>query len=261
MTSETFNRVIATAPAPELARLIEAGSANDTQKPMESITRLKNHNYAVTVMVVNLYYDEPNLNPYRGFGYLIPRSIPFEQNPERGLGVIFSSETSYQQDTAPGTKLTVMMGGHWWDGYKESDLPTPEEGIHMARSLLKRHLGIEASPAVARARLQRNAIPQYTVNHLTRMEGLSRAVRDEFDSRLTLAGNWYSMHGVGINECITQGYMAATWGVDSTEGIDVSSEIGSLMADVRPLMVDQAGGIPTASPRYLSQQVLTSHGE
>jgi protoporphyrinogen/coproporphyrinogen III oxidase len=198
-------------------------------------------------MVVNLYYNEPHLIPHRGFGYLIPRSVSYDQNPERGLGVIFGSETSLGQDTAPGTKLTVMMGGHWWDGWAESDLPSTEDGIRMARSLLKRHLGIEAEPAVARARLQRDAIPQFTVGHLTRMASLSRAVRDDFDRRLTLAGNWYSMHGVGVNDCITQGYIAATWGVESTDSV------GS-MASMAKFMEDQAGGIPTSAQRYLGVQ-------
>lgn len=248
--SQTFNRVIATAAPPGLSKLIAVGSEKDSQKPIESISRLKEHNYAVNVMVVNLFYSEPDLIPYRGFGYLIPRSIPFEQNPERGLGVIFSSETSEGQDTVPGTKLTVMMGGHWWDGWAESDYPSSEEAILMARSLLKRHLGIEADPVVARARLQRDAIPQFRVNHITRMESLSRAVREDFNNRLTLAGNWYSTHGVGVNDCITQGYLAATWGVNSTSGID-KQPFGMPM----DLMEDQAGGIPTSSQRYLIQQI------
>lgn len=233
-----------------MAQLITSGAEKDDQKPLNTISRLKSHNYAVNVMVVNLFYSDPNLLPYRGFGYLIPRSIPFEQNPERGLGVIFSSETSEHQDTATGTKLTVMMGGHWWDGWTEADLPSPEKATDMARSLLKRHLGIDAVPLVTRARLQRDAIPQYTVGHLERMMGLSDAVREDFDGRLTLAGNWYGMHGVGVNDCVVQGYMAATWGVDSLEGV------GKLPTGMpADLMDGQAGGIPTsARMRYLMQQ-------
>ncbi|KAE8554924.1 hypothetical protein EYB25_003471 [Talaromyces marneffei] len=247
--SQTFNRVISTAPPTEMARLIEAGSEHDSEKPIESISRLKAQNYAVNVMVVNLFYDDPNLVPYRGFGYLIPRNVPFEQNPERGLGVIFSSETSEHQDTAVGTKLTVMMGGHWWDGWTESDLPGPEKATEMARSLLKRHLGIDATPVVTRARLQRDAIPQYTVNHLVKMGGLSDAIRKDFDRRLTLAGNWYGTHGVGVNDCVVQGYLAAAWGVDSIEGIK-DFPVG-MPTD---LMDEQAGGIPTSTKRYLGQQ-------
>ena len=158
---------------------------------------------SVNVMVVNQFYSDPNLLPYRGFGYLLPRSVPLEQNPERALGVIFGSETSTSdhrivgslefkmggaergrpkpediakaiafaeeqakmtpnpsQDTARGTKLTVMLGGHWWDGWDpKSDLPDEESAIEMARAVVKRHLGITDMPVVAKARLARNAIP------------------------------------------------------------------------------------------------------
>lgn len=165
-------------------------------------------------MVVNLYYSQPNLVPARGFGYLIPQSIPPEQNPEGALGVIFSSETSVQQDTAPGTKLTVMLGGHLWDHMKESGYPDHDQGVAMARSLLERHLGIKEAPTLARSRLQRNGIPQYTVGHKERLRAISRYVQDDFDHRLTLAGNWYG--GVSIPNCIEQAYLAASFGVGSS---------------------------------------------
>ena len=60
----------------------------------------------------------------QGFGYLIPQSVPFELNPERALGVIFDSDISPDlHSTVPaeklGTRLTVMMGGHWWDEWSE----------------------------------------------------------------------------------------------------------------------------------------------
>lgn len=75
------------------------------------------HNPSVTVMVVNLFYSNPSLIPVRGFGYLIPRSVPLEQNLECGLGVVFDSESSIGQDTASGTKVTVILGGHWWSDW------------------------------------------------------------------------------------------------------------------------------------------------
>lgn len=162
-------------------------------------------------MVVNLYYPNPDLLPVTGFGYLIPRSIPFDQNPERALGVIFGSDSSVGQDTAPGTKLTVMFGGHWWDDWLESDYPDHDTAVKMARSLLERHLNITDKPTLARSKLQRNAIPQYTVGHVSRMQELSRSVRDDFNKRLTLAGSWYG--GVGITDCVRQAYIAATLGV------------------------------------------------
>ncbi|KAF7588741.1 oxygen-dependent protoporphyrinogen oxidase [Aspergillus hancockii] len=205
------NRVIATIPAPTLAKQLSKTTQKNQKLPQSTIRNLQEHNYAVTVKVVNLYYPDPNLLPVSGFGYLIPRSIPYEQNPERALGVIFGSDSSVGQDTAPGTKLTVMMGGHWWDGWKESDYPDDETAVKMARTLLHRHLGITEVPTVTRSRLQRNAIPQYTVGHLSRMKELSRSARHELNNRLTLAGSWYN--GVGVTDCIRQAYLSASYGV------------------------------------------------
>ncbi|KAL1966300.1 hypothetical protein VTN77DRAFT_4653 [Rasamsonia byssochlamydoides] len=247
--SRIHNRVIATAPAPELAKIILAGVEGDQKVPQRTTRLLEQHNYAVTVMVVNLYYDEPDLIPYHGFGYLIPRSIPFDQNPERALGVIFGTETSAGQDTAPGTKLTVIMGGHWWDDWIESDYPDPDTAISMARSLLERHLGITEAPSVARARLQRNAIPQYTVGHLSRMDDLSQAAREEFGQRLTLAGNWYNVHGVGVTDCITQAYLAASYGVGAHRP-DLAGRMTKPLSKLNYRDWDLEGGIATAPVRY-----------
>ncbi|PLN77219.1 putative protoporphyrinogen oxidase [Aspergillus taichungensis] len=207
----THNRVIATGSAPEMVQSLSKTVRQGQVIPEDTITALQGHDYAVTVMVVNLYYEETDVVPVRGFGYLIPRSIPAEQNPERALGVIFGSETSEGQDSAPGTKVTVMLGGHWWDGWQEGDFPDHHTGITMACNLLRRHLNIRVPPAVAHTWMRHNAIPQYQVHHRTRMGVLSQAARMEFDNRLTFAGSWYT--GVGVTDCIRQGYIAATYGV------------------------------------------------
>ena len=255
---------------------------------------------SVNVMVVNLYYSNPELIPpsIAGFGYLIPRSISVEQNPERALGVIFGSESSglrgeqafttlpkpsavkleqlkkYQQtlrqmplpndmtgpafkrfgaerdpkmqelvrqmeltrerleraqkdteqaiedygqvseetgqkelrirmgqDTAPGTKLTIMMGGHWWDGWAEDDFPDEELAIAMAKNVLARHLGITEQPTVAKARLNRDAIPQYHVGYRGTMAKIHEGLKTEFRGRLKVAGPWWQ-GGVGVNDCV-----------------------------------------------------------
>ncbi|PLB55384.1 putative protoporphyrinogen oxidase [Aspergillus steynii IBT 23096] len=209
--SRMHNRVVSTIPAPHIARALRQTDGNGRGLPQNTIQSLEEHNYAVTVMVVNLFYENKDLLPVRGFGYLIPRSIPFEQNPERGLGVIFGTEASVGQDTVAGTKLTVMMGGHLWDGWKESDYPDHDTAVDMARSLLERHLGITDAPAISRTRLHRDAIPQYTVGHMDRMRTLSDSARQEFNNRLTFAGSWYG--GVGVVDCIRQAYLAASYGV------------------------------------------------
>lgn len=181
---------------------------------------------AVTVAVVNLYFRTPSLltklhpprthprhlrpNGLQGFGYLIPRSVPFSENPERALGVIFDSDiTPMLHSTVPsgkqGTRLTVMLGGHWWDDW--ADVPGESDCVEMARSVLQRHLGIKEVPVTAIANIQRNCIPQYHVGHGERMRQMHEVLA--FDSpskgsalkgRLRVAGSWYS--GVGVNDCL-----------------------------------------------------------
>ena len=150
-------------------------------------------------MVVNLFSSNPLLLPVRGFGYLIPRSIPFEQNPERALGVIFDSDATIGQDTGPqGTKLTVMLGGHWWDDWPS--YPDEEEGASMAKAVLARHLNITAEPLAIRVSLQKKCIPQYTVGHYTRMGKAHEELKRRYHGRLRVAGNSYT--GVGLNDCV-----------------------------------------------------------
>lgn len=152
---------------------------------------------AVTVMVVNLYFSSPSILPVRGFGYLLPRSLPFEQNPERALGVVFDSDASVGQDELLGTKVTVMLGGHWWDDWQA--YPDEEMGASMAKDILKRHLGISDEPRAVRVGLQKECIPQYVVGHHERMAQGHEALRS-FNGRLRVAGSSYT--GVGLNDCV-----------------------------------------------------------
>ncbi|KAJ5584318.1 uncharacterized protein N7459_004118 [Penicillium hispanicum] len=257
--SRDYDHAIAALPAPALAKILAPATHPNQLVPSQTIHKLQAHNYATTVMVVNLYYPSPKVVPVMGFGYLIPRSIPVEQNPEFGLGVIFASlssngfngpsqDTHLSQDDAPGTKLTVMLGGHYWDGWKPADYPDHDSAVHMARTMLQRHLGITDVPTIARSRLQQNAIPQYTVGHLDRMHDLSATVRREFDRRLVLAGNWYN--GVGVNDCIRQGILAATYGIGrqtvQRDHGKSTTYMGRSLEDW-----DLVGGIPTAPVRQM----------
>jgi oxygen-dependent protoporphyrinogen oxidase len=147
-------------------------------------------------MVVNLYYTNPDLIPVEGFGYLIPRSIPWEQNPERALGVIFDSALAKERSNK-GTKVTVMLGGHWWDDF--TSYPDEAEGAAMAKAVLKRHLKIEDEPDAVLVGLQRECIPQYTVGHDKRMAEAHHQLK-AFNGKLSVAGNSYT--GVGLNDCI-----------------------------------------------------------
>ncbi|KAH0194827.1 Protoporphyrinogen oxidase, partial [Aureobasidium melanogenum] len=170
-----------------------------------------------TVMTVNLYYRTPNLNP-PGFGYLIPLDIPIDQNPERALGVTFDTAYSAStpgdkdfvgpmQDTVSnrGTKLTVMLGGHFWNGW--SSYPTKEEGLQMAESVVGRHLGITEKPAAHSVNLNYNCIPQYTVGFEDRVKRFHDELSMRYSGRLRVAGNW--VRGVGVNDCIRSAWEVA----------------------------------------------------
>lgn len=156
-------------------------------------------------MVVNLFYRNPSLLPVHGFGYLIPRSIPLSQNPERALGVVFDSDAAPNQDAVPGTKVTVMLGGHWWDGW--SPYPSSKESVEMAKTVLARHLNITEEPALVQACLQPECIPQYEVGHRGMMRRMHHALRHTFQGRLKVAG--CSFTGVGVNDCVRAGIEVA----------------------------------------------------
>ncbi|KAF2676648.1 Protoporphyrinogen oxidase [Lentithecium fluviatile CBS 122367] len=159
----------------------------------------------VTVMTVNLFFPKPGLLPVQGFGYLIPQSIPFEQNPERALGVIFDSYTVTGQDTASGTKLTVMLGGHWWNDW--THFPDQNEGVELARSVIRRHLHITDDPIRAHVNLSEDCIPQYTVGYDDRLKAFAQKVRDDYRGRVRMVGNLY--HGVGVNDCVKAAWLVA----------------------------------------------------
>ncbi|PNS20695.1 protoporphyrinogen oxidase [Sphaceloma murrayae] len=164
-----------------------------------------------SVMTVNLYYSTPDLNP-PGFGYLIPLAVPIEQNPENALGVVF--DNSYAPDPAfddddiqgpaqdtvkkRGTKLTVMLGGHYWRSWPQ--YPTEEEGLQMAKSVLRRHLKITEEPIASRVNFNANCIPQYLVGHETRLNKIHDGLLTEYGGALRVAGSW--INGVGVNDCL-----------------------------------------------------------
>ncbi|KAF1808997.1 Protoporphyrinogen oxidase [Eremomyces bilateralis CBS 781.70] len=185
------DQVISTVFSRHLANICKDGSGT-TLLPSFGET------HAVSVMVVNLFFQESDLGMPEGFGYLIPQSIPIDQNPERALGVIFDSCATSGQDSVSGTKLTVILGGHWWDGWTE--FPDEEEGVSMARAILSRHLGLNATPTATQATLQRECIPQYLVGHWSRMEKGHQELKQHFKGKLKVAGSSYT--GVGVNDCI-----------------------------------------------------------
>jgi oxygen-dependent protoporphyrinogen oxidase len=233
----------AVGPSRTHSHVVSALSPAHLNKVWAGPNALVPHVPTVNVMTVNLYFRTPNLHP-PGFGYLIPQATPFDQNPERALGVVF--DTAYAPDPASaasalsldtssfgdsrykqlsstgdfswldgidkpgvqdlvqarGTKLTVMLGGHWWDGWDA--FPDEQEGLALAKSLLERQLGIKEEPEAWRVNMQQNCIPQYVVGHTAKLKEAHDNISREFLGRLKVTGNWIS--GVGVNDCVRSAY-------------------------------------------------------
>lgn len=157
---------------------------------------------AVTIQIVNLWYENVQLDQvYPGFGYLIPQSVPAENNPHAALGVIFDSDRDAAAgiDNRPnrGTNLTVMLGGHYWDYVDPASWPSAEDAITMAKDTVQRQLGIPATePTRASTKRCSNCIPQHLVGHRGRMAQTHKELSDAFAGTLAVVGGSYTMPGV-----------------------------------------------------------------
>lgn len=237
---------------------------------------------SVTVMTVNLYYPQANMHP-PGFGYLIPLATPFEQNPERALGVVF--DTAYSPSNADtdttqwsfndmeeltrqraagrminvndfgwhnfpekpvvqdqveqrGTKVTVMLGGHWWDGWPA--YPSESEGLEMARSILARQLGIHQEPEASSVNLQKDCIPQYTVGHEARLKAAHSKLAKQYNGKLRVAGNW--MQGVGVNDCLRSAWDVVKGLKEGKQGATGLEQVGNEeFVKLKPVRVGKEG--------------------
>ncbi|CAJ0753012.1 6336_t:CDS:2 [Entrophospora sp. SA101] len=151
------------------------------------------YNPSVSVAIVNFSYDQPNILPVKGFGYLIPKST--QNNLHNVLGVVFDSCTMPYQDELFNnfTKLTVMMGGHYYnDNFdNQQKLFSEEELLNQSLEILENHLGIYNTPADYSVKLARNCIPQYYVGHYDRMKELHYEIKSKLKNRLSVGGASY----------------------------------------------------------------------
>jgi len=185
-----YDKVISALPAKQLHK------ATKQTLPLEDFK-------SVSVMTVNVWYPYEDIIP-KGLGYLIPDTVPQEENPERALGVFFDSgvgvgagriEVNGERLAERGTKLFVLMGGHYFD--EGHPIPTEEEAIQQAKNLLERQLGIpKDTPCHAVANLAKDCLPQHTVGHAERITKLDQALQAKFKNRLAPIGGSFTKPGV-----------------------------------------------------------------
>ncbi|ODQ68356.1 Protoporphyrinogen oxidase [Nadsonia fulvescens var. elongata DSM 6958] len=184
-------------------------------KPMRSVVDVIP---TTTLMVINIYIPERDVTGIKGFGYLVPK-VSAADNNDSILGVIFDSDVndaaelisgrkviSNRADKA-GTKITVMMGGHYWAGI--SQYPSQEEAIARANRAVYKHMGINLSDyqCTFDAKLQRDSIPQPFSGHYETTEDIKELLYEAYNGRLSMDGGMALGGGVGISECIVDSYL------------------------------------------------------
>lgn len=156
----------------------------------------------VTVAVVNLEYDGSIL-PVTGFGHLVPSS----EDPAL-LGVVYDSVPfpQHNRPDRPTTRLTVMMGGAWFqEEFGAPEAVREEPLLHRATQAVLLHLGVTAPPIWSRVTLQQDCIPQYRPGHFRTVESM-RAFISSSSLPLSLTGSSYD--GVSVNDVIFNGRRA-----------------------------------------------------
>jgi protoporphyrinogen/coproporphyrinogen III oxidase len=168
--------------------------------------------YPVTVGCVTFTTSTPNLLPYKGFGYLIPRSVPTKLNPHSALGVLFEHNATPDHDSAatPGTRLTVMLGGHHWHSQPSKMPQTNEDLIAAARETLMMQLDFDPDThgAHAHASLNRDCIPQHIVGHPARVAQARQILETKYGpGKVFLSGT--ATCGPGVTDVVRRAYEVA----------------------------------------------------
>ncbi|KAJ8289732.1 hypothetical protein GJAV_G00004640 [Gymnothorax javanicus] len=146
----------------------------------------------VTVAVVNLEY-EGSVLPVLGFGHLIPSS-----EDKAVLGVVYDSVAfpEHNRKGSPTTRLTVMMGGAWFqEVFGKAEEVTEKCLLDRATEAVGSQLGVSTQPLWSSVAVLKDCIPQYHVGHWKRLENIRHYI-DHHNLALTLAGASYD--GVSV---------------------------------------------------------------
>jgi oxygen-dependent protoporphyrinogen oxidase len=129
-------------------------------------------------------------HPLDGFGFLVPAV-----ERRRILGTIFSSTLFPGRAPEDHVAVTTFVGGT-----RQPDLALGEDDTIQltVRAELKPLLKLRRSPAMWAATRWEQAIPQYNLGHLARLERIATLERDH--PGLTFCANWRG--GISVGDCI-----------------------------------------------------------
>jgi len=186
----SFDGVIVAIAAPAAGRLVQDGFP-------ELGNSLAEIEYATSAVVTLSYRIEQVTRPVEFFGLVVPAA---EGRPI--LAASFSSIKFAQR--APQGQLLVRV---FLGGALHPDLPELPDGdlsqlaIHELNELMR----IQGDPGMCQVMRWKQAMPQYNIGHLARVERIEQQVQRI--AGLQLAGNAY--RGVGIPQCVRSGELAA----------------------------------------------------
>lgn len=193
-TRLSSDALVCALPAHEAARLL-----GELEPRLGSSLREIRYN---SIAVITLAFSAAGRLP-RAHGVL----VPFVEH--RHVTAITLSSLKYA-DRAPkeGTLLRAYAGGAL---QRELLQRSDAELVDLVRSDVRDLLRIEATPDLAIVRRWIDALPEYEVGHLERVETIDRSARAL--PRFALAGAAY--RGVGVSDCIASARAAAQRIIDS----------------------------------------------
>lgn len=183
-----------------------------------------------TIFLANVYSKRGGLIPANkeGFGFLVPMRNP---NPQSLLGVIYDSDTELDAEKffskgngtattrVPYDKITLMMGGHF---YNSRGVPSDSVNVKITKEVLSEILEVDlskyniiirdeaalASKDVSLAdndllisyNLHKDCIPQYNVGFLEKVDEMVQYAESESRGKLSIGGT--SLGKLGVPDCV-----------------------------------------------------------
>lgn len=182
--------VILTTPSFVTARLIQ-GLDNQLSEDLLSIP------YSSTATISMAYRKSDIKHPLNGFGFVIPRS-----EKRIILGSTWTSVKFSHRTPDDSVLLRVFVGGPEKGGFVGMD---NHALVDIAREELQDIMGVAAKPLFAKVYRWINAMPQYNLGHMERVEKLE----EDFlrYPGLFLMGCAY--RGMGLSDCVHDGQLMA----------------------------------------------------